>query len=108
MKKFLAWIASKRWRSSLSHALLSIPIFFIVYGIAFLFGLDSASFIAAAFIVGWWWSREKTQYEYKHKTGRTITVWHKGWLPFEWDGYSILDLALPCVIIMPVAMYLRS
>ena len=98
MSKYVSWTAQKRWRSSLSHVTLSVPIYGLVFLISLLISLPSPNAIAATFVVAWWWSREKTQHEYQVKDGkRTYTVWHKGWLPTEWDRHSILDLALPAV-----------
>lgn len=101
ISRYLSWTAQKRWRSSLSHVVLSVPIYGLVYLISLLISLPSPNAIASAFVVAWWWSREKTQHEYRVKgSERTYTVWHKGWLPLEWDRYSILDLALPVVAVV--------
>lgn len=101
VNKYLEWTAQKRWRSSLSHVVVSVPIYGLVYLISLLVGVPSPNVIAATFVVAWWWSREKTQHEYQVKGGeRTYTVWYKGWLPLEWDRYSILDLALPAVVVI--------
>lgn len=99
ISRYVSWTAQKRWRSSLSHVTLSVPIYGLVYLISLLISLQSPNAIAATFVLAWWWSREKSQHEYRVKGGdSTYTVWHKGWLPTEWDRYSILDLALPAVV----------
>ena len=96
MRWITNWIAEKRWRSSFSHVLLSVPMFAVVYLALALFKVANPTLPATTFIVAWWWSREKVQHEYRLKgSDRTIFVWHKGWLPFEWDRYSILDFLLP-------------
>jgi len=101
VNKYLEWTAQKRWRSSLSHVTLSVPIYGLVYLISLLISLPSPNAIAATFVVAWWWSREKTQYECRIKGSQpSYTVWHKGWLPLEWDRPSTLDLALPAVAVV--------
>ena len=108
VSKYLEWTAQKRWRSSLSHVLLSVPIYGLVYLISLLFSLPNSNAIAATFVVAWWWSREKTQHEYRVKGGeRTYTVWHKGLLPLDWDRHSILDFALPSVAVVLFSILIK-
>ena len=103
--KYLEWTAKKRWRSSLSHVTLSVPIYGLVFLTSLLISLPSPNAIAATFVVAWWWSREKTQHEYRVKDSKpTYTVWHKGWLPLEWDRHSILDFVLPVVVVVLVSI----
>lgn len=107
MQNILDWFSRYRWRSSLSHILLTIPLFALVFIVSKFIGFQQPSIIATAFIVAWWWSREKTQHEYKLKgSERTITVWHKGWLPFEWDLYSVLDFGMPVLFSIVLVYFL--
>ena len=85
----------KRLLSSFSHILTG----FIPFALGTL--LTFNLFIGTLCVFVFYWSREKTQYQYKIKGDKpTYTVWYKGWLPFEWDFASQLDLYVP------VAFYL--
>jgi hypothetical protein len=70
-------------------------------------GARSAWWIAAAGSIGFWWGREKMEFEFALKAVAQLhTVgpfWWRGWLPFEWDHASQLQFAAPALANLAVA-----
>jgi hypothetical protein len=94
MKNILNWFAAERWRASLSHAIIAVG--FMVPFLLVSIWIPTAQWIGVAFVIGWFWSREKTQHEYRAKGGRqTAFVFTIGWLPWEWDLYSRFEFIVP-------------
>ena len=64
-------------------------------------GARSAWWIGAAVSIGFWWGREKMEFEFALKEAAQLhTVgpfWYRGWLPFEWDGASQLQFVAPAL-----------
>jgi hypothetical protein len=90
---------NKRLLSSFSHILTGLVPFII--GSILFWSLWVGVF--AVFCV--YWSRERTQHQYKLKGDKpTYTVWNKGWLPFEWDFTSQLDLYVPVLFYGVIAL----
>jgi hypothetical protein len=88
-----------RFKSSLSHILTGIIPF--IFGSLLFWNLWAGVF--AVFCV--YWSREKTQHQYKLKGDKsTYTVWTKGWSPLEWEFPSQLDLYVPVLFYSVVAL----
>jgi len=89
----------ERFRSSLSHILTGFVPFII--GTLLFTNLWVGAFVVACVH----WSREKCQHQYKLKGNKpTYTVWNKGWIPFEWEFASQLDLYVPFAFYALVAI----
>lgn len=105
-------LGSSRWRASLSHAMLAVPMFALA---AFL--LRGAPWSAPALVViAWFWSREKFQREaaaleeHEPDAGaseeplvRHVAAWSVGWWPGEWTAQSRLDFYLPAIAALILA-----
>jgi hypothetical protein len=108
MTALLDWFAAARWRMSLSHCLegllVQVPI-----GLLFNFR------IGALAVIVWYWSRKKIECEFE-----TLNVeeslafethaytWSIGWFPWRWDAYKVLDVVLPALSAMLIAMAMRN
>jgi hypothetical protein len=88
-----------RFKFSLAHILGGFP--------AFLLGtlLFWNPFVGAFAVFCVYWSREKCQHQYKLKgDASTSTVWNKGWSSHEWEFASQLDLYVPVLFYVVVAL----
>ena len=84
-----AWFTARRWRLSLFHCLLALPVlalgWLIVGPVGALWGVA----------VGFYF-REVCQHQYSLKGGgSTSTVWTRGWWPPEWPRASQFDFYAP-------------
>jgi hypothetical protein len=65
-------------------------------------GVRGAWWIGAAVSIGFWWGREKVEYEFALKAAANLRTlgpfWHRGWLPFEWDVDSQLQFFAPAAV----------
>jgi hypothetical protein len=90
----------KRFTSSLAHILTGFVPFIV--GTLIFSNLWVGTFAVACV----YWSREKCQHQYKLKGDKsTFTVWHKGWIPFEWEFPSQLDLYVPVAFYSLIAIF---
>jgi hypothetical protein len=95
----MTWPTFDRFKSSLSHILTGFIPFIIG---SLLFG---SLWVGAFAVLCVYWSREKCQHQYKLKGSKpTYTVWNKGWIPFEWEFASQLDLYVPVLFYSLVAL----
>ncbi|HDR9163613.1 TPA: hypothetical protein QDB28_004017 [Burkholderia vietnamiensis] len=106
MNALLEWIKGARWRASLSHCfeglLVQIPMAL----------LTGSQWFGAASVVVWYWSRKKLEVEIASPGADAthVDVWTRGWFPWEWDRYKVLDVLLPAVsstALAALAVYLR-
>jgi len=73
-------------------------------------GLRAAWWLAAAVSIGFWWGREKMEFEFGLKAAAHLDTvgpfWYRGWLPFEWDGASQWQFFAPALAALAVAALL--
>ncbi len=104
MTALLDWFAAARWRMSLSHCLegllIQVPV-----GLLFNFR------IGALAVIVWYWSRKKLECELETLDAGEVLAFEKhaytwaiGWLPWHWDIYKVLDLVLPALSAILIAM----
>ena len=80
----------QRWHKSLFHCALALPI----QAAAWQLGAWESVVVVAA----WFHAREVVQHQYAIKgEASTSTVWYKGWFPFEWDKWSVVDFIAPVI-----------
>lgn len=85
------WIKGARWRMSLSHCaeglLIQVPVTLVTRNVWF----------GALAVVVWYWSRKKLEAEIAgEQPGQThVDTWTRGWFPWQWDVYMMLDVVLP-------------
>jgi len=92
------WPTFDRFKFSLSHILTGFVPF--ATGTILFWNL----WVGVFAVLCVYWSREKTQHQYKLKGNKsTFTVWNKGWSPFEWEFASQLDLYVPVLFYSLVA-----
>ena len=74
-------------------------------------GVTQGWWIGAAVSIGFWWGREKMEFEFALKAAaqlRTVgPFWYRGWLPFEWDPASQIEFAAPAAVNLAAAALLR-
>jgi hypothetical protein len=74
-------------------------------------GARAPWWIGAAVSIGFWWGREKMEFEFALKAAaqlRTVgPFWYRGWLPLEWDLDSQLQLFAPALANLAAALLLR-
>ena len=84
------------------HSLLGLCIQVVVALPLQLARVRSAWWIGAAVYAGFWWGREKMEYEFSLKALAGLhTVgpfWWRGWLPFEWDTASMWQFLSPTLV----------
>jgi hypothetical protein len=72
----------------------------------------AAWWLAAAVSIGFWWGREKMEFEFALKAAahlRTVgPFWYRGWLPFEWDVASQFQLYMPAAANLVAAVIMRT
>jgi len=74
-------------------SVILIPFFFI-----------NEMYTGAIVVSTFYFSRERTQFQYKIKgSSSTLTVWYRGWIPFEWGMYSFFDWFIPTTYSLLVA-----
>ncbi len=93
--------------TSLSHAALALAIM-VLCGLPLRrLGVAGAWWIGAALAIGFYWGREKAQFEraLADRLGLdgVVPLWHRGWFPFEWGLDGMLDLAVPLVACLALA-----
>jgi hypothetical protein len=93
MQSILNWISAARWRKSLSHCFEAIGPY-VVASLAFW-----NVWCGVATVIGWAYSREVIQSQMKAKQpgASTVTVWYVGYLPWQWDFWSMMDVLFPVV-----------
>ncbi len=88
-------------RTALAHAGLALLIQGLVGLPLWLLGVPGAWWIGAALAVGFYWGREKAQFErdLADRLGKrsVVSVWYRGWFPWEWGRDGVLDLLFPAV-----------
>ena len=95
----MKWPSFDRFKLSLSHILTG----FVPFAIGLL--LFGSLWVGTFAVICVFWSREKSQYQYKIKGNKsTFTVWDKGWSPLEWEFASQLDLYVPALFYILVAL----
>jgi len=66
-----------------------------------------AWWLAAAVSIGFWWGREKMEFEFALKAAAHLDTvgpfWHRGWLPLEWDVASQFQLYAPAAVNLALA-----
>jgi hypothetical protein len=69
--------------------------------------VGAAWWIGAAVSIGFWWGREKVEFEFALKAAANLRTlgpfWHRGWLPFEWDVASQLQFFAPAAVNLAIA-----
>ena len=87
-----------RFCSSLSHICIAL----IIQGI---FGLFDQWLLGAFTMIGYFYSRERTQAQYtkKEKGQRTVDLWYVGIVPWQWTLMSFIDWILPTLAVLLVA-----
>lgn len=70
-----------------------------------------AWWIAASVSAGFWWGREKVEYEFALKAAAGLhTVgpfWWRGWLPFSWGWSSAIQFLAPTAAALLLALLLE-
>lgn len=70
-------------------------------------GVRGAWWLGAAVSIGFWWGREKVEFEFALKAAANLRTlgpfWYRGWLPFEWDLDSQFQLYAPAAVNLLVA-----
>lgn len=104
MNALLDWFARARWRMSLSHCLEGMLVH-VPVGLLFNFRIGVLA------VVVWYWSRKKLECELETLDveeslafGSHAYTWAIGWFPWDWDAYKVLDLVLPTLSAMLIAM----
>ncbi|MBV8167625.1 MAG: hypothetical protein JO021_12585 [Alphaproteobacteria bacterium] len=91
----------------LAHVLLGLAIQLAVALPLRRAGVGAAWWVGAAVSIGFWWGREKVEFEFALKAAaglRTLgPFWHRGWLPFEWDVASQLQFFAPAAVNLALA-----
>lgn len=75
-------------------------------------GIRNAWWIGAALSIGYWWSREKTEFEF-HLKGLAHALslgpyWYRGFLPLEWDSASQFQFYAPVAVNILLALWLND
>lgn len=108
MHDFLAWLGVAftpyAWAS---HVLLGLAIQAAVALPLRRAGVRGAWWIGAALSIGFWWGREKVEFEFALKAAANLRTlgpfWYRGWLPVEWDVDSQFQLYAPAAVNLLVA-----
>ena len=70
-------------------------------------GVPTAWWLGAAMSIGFWWGREKMEFEFALKAaahlGTVGPFWWRGWLPLEWDIASQVQLYAPAAVNLALA-----
>jgi hypothetical protein len=71
-----------------------------------------AWWLGAAVSIGFWWGREKMEFEFALKAaahlGTVGPFWYRGWLPLEWDLASQSQLYAPAAVNLALAALARQ
>ena len=74
--------------------------------------IRNAWWIGAALSIGYWWSREKTEFEFHLKSMAHATslgaYWYRGFIPLEWDVASQVQFYAPAITNILLALLLSS
>jgi hypothetical protein len=74
-------------------------------------GVGAAWWLGAAVSIGFWWGREKMEFEFALKAaahlGTVGPFWYRGWLPLEWDLASQFQLYAPAAVNLGLAALAR-
>ena len=74
-------------------------------------GVPGAWWLGAAVSIGFWWGREKMEFEFALKAAANLRTvgpfWYRGWLPFEWDLASQSQLFAPAIVNLALAALAR-
>jgi hypothetical protein len=93
--------------SGVSHALVAVAMMIAVAVPLWLARVRTAHWIGAALAVGFYWGREKRDFE-----GRLLRpageVWNQGIFPWEWTAKSIHDFVWPLVAVLAVALVFEA
>jgi hypothetical protein len=70
-------------------------------------GVRGAWWLGAAVSIGFWWGREKMEFEFALKAashlGTVGPFWWRGWLPLEWDVASQFQFYAPAAVNLALA-----
>lgn len=87
--------------TSFGHGLLALLLQIGVAGPLWLMGqtVSASLAIGGALAIGWYWGREKTQWE-RDEADRlglvsVVSLWWRGWTPLSWSWDGRLDLIIP-------------
>jgi hypothetical protein len=98
MKEIAEWFAGARWRATLAHALMALVMMLPALLIA-------QPWLGVLWVAAWFWSREKTQHEYRLKgDASTATVWSRGYWPGEWERASLREFLVPVGVAFVLAL----
>jgi hypothetical protein len=74
-------------------------------------GVPAAWWLGAALSIGFWWGREKMEFEFALKAAANLRTvgpfWWRGWLPLEWDVASQFQLYAPAAVNLALAALIR-
>jgi hypothetical protein len=90
-----------------AHVLLGVAIQLVVALPLQRARVDAAWWIGAAVSIGFWWGREKVEFEFALKAAANLRTlgpfWYRGWLPLEWDVDSQFQLYAPAAATVLIA-----
>lgn len=70
-------------------------------------GVPGAWWLGAVLSIGFWWGREKMEFEFALKAAANLRTvgpfWWRGWLPLEWDLPSQFQLYAPAAVNLALA-----
>ncbi len=93
------------------HVLLGVAIQAVVVLALRAGGPRPSWWIGAAVSIGFWWGREKMEFEFALKAAAHLNTvgpfWWRGWLPIEWDLDSQIQLYAPAVVNLVLAALLH-
>jgi hypothetical protein len=94
------------------HAALALVMQIVVSLILNLAAVRNAWWLGAALSIGFWWSREKTEFEFHLKSlahaASLGPYWYRGFLPLEWDTASQMQFYAPAALNLLVALLLNT
>jgi hypothetical protein len=102
------WFTPYAWAG---HVLLGLGIQLVVALPLRWAGVRGAWWLGAAVSIGFWWGREKMEFEFALKAAAHLNTvgpfWYRGWLPAEWALDSQAQLAAPALVNLAVALLAR-
>jgi hypothetical protein len=70
-------------------------------------GVPGAWWLGAVLSIGFWWGREKMEFEFALKAAANLRTvgpfWWRGWLPLEWDLASQFQFYAPAAVNLALA-----
>jgi hypothetical protein len=102
------WFTPYAWAG---HVLLGLAIQLIVALPLRWAGVRGAWWLGAAVSIGFWWGREKMEFEFALKAaahlGTVAPFWYRGWLAAEWDAHSQIEFLAPAAVNLALAALAR-